>query len=195
MTSKFNPSLIVSYIGRVGSGKTLTMVKDAINYYHTGLPIFTNMDSLNFPHIKIKDSEVYDISRNEKFRDCVFMVDEFQTIVNSRRSMDNRNIEFMYFIQQIRKRNIKFLYTTQISKRVDVSVREHIDIEVRPRMVSVKGFEDVLCQAEYIDLYEQEEKGFYIPRVSVFVANQVFPYYNTKEEIKPMKKEDKEDKE
>jgi len=56
-------------------------------------------------------------------------------IFDSRRSMAKQNLKFSNFIQQIRKRNIILLGTTQYSNTVDLRLRQHLDIIAYPNYI------------------------------------------------------------
>ncbi len=181
--------MIVIYTGKRGSGKTLTMVKDTINFYHEGWPIYTNITTLKIPSIHISEEEMLNIDKHSDIKNCVLVIDELQILFDSRSSMKNVNKKFSNFIQQIRKRNIILLSTTQYTNTIDKRIRQHLDIKVEPYFD--KKLEVV--EAFYIDLTSIGNNGVfehYIPIEEqaksvniVFEADQVYKYYDTEERL------------
>ncbi len=172
------------YQGRRGCGKTLTLVKDATNYYYDGWKIYSNMFTLKIPHKYISEQEMLSINKESKINDCVLIVDEIQLLLESRRSMKKENISFSNFIQQIRKRNIILLCTTQFTGTVDLRLRQHIDIRVTPRIDKKLH----VVEATYYDMTSIEDYGLTKPLNNipqnitvVFDAMQVYGKYNTRE--------------
>lgn len=139
--------MIVLYTGRRGCGKSLTMVKDAFKFFRSGWTVFSNIE-LGFEHEYISDSDILTISNNDKINNCVLVVDEIQILVDSRRSMGGKNVDFSHFVQQIRKRNIILLCTTQFTGTVDLRLRQHVDVEAKP--YHHKKFN--VCEVTYIDV-------------------------------------------
>ena len=98
--------------------------------------------------------------------------------------MKSRNLNFSNFIQQIRKRNIILLGTTQYANTVDLRFRQHCDIVVYPKFVKDLN----VCEVLYVDATSTEDLLF--NRVSqpttiplVYEADKVFKLYNTDELI------------
>ncbi len=177
--------MIVIYTGRRGAGKTLTMIKDAINFYHDGWRIYSNMYSLNIPHTYISEEEMLGIDKHSGINDCVLIVDEIQLLLESRRSQKNTNVKFSHFIQQIRKRNIVMLCTTQFSGTVDVRLRQHIDVRVKPRIdvnldVVFVIYEDLTSIEDEYGM-QNSLRGMPDSVSMVFDARDVYGVYNTRE--------------
>lgn len=164
------------YKGRRGAGKTLTMVKDALNFYDKGWTLYSNFD-ICIPYKKLSNEDIINIADNESIRDCVLLIDEIQTIIDSRRSMRKENLNFSYFVQQIRKRNIILLCTTQFTKTTDVRLREHTDIVVKPRMYH----EYPVVEAEYFDVTSEEDLGYVDSKIIVYNPQRIFSLYDTNE--------------
>src|SRR3990170_3083911 len=122
--------MIILYKGRRGAGKTLSMIKDGLRYYQNGFKILRNF-TLSFRTF-ISNEEILLLDKNSKIDNCVLMIDEMQIFFDSRRSMKTESINFSNFIQQIRKRNITLLCTTQYSNTIDLRLRQHLDIVAYP---------------------------------------------------------------
>jgi len=182
--------LIVLYTGRRGSGKTLSMVKDGYKMKLNGLKIYANIE-LHFAEY-IENDDIINI-QNTELRDCVLIIDEIQLIIDSRRSARKGNVDFSYFIQQIRKRNIIILCTTQFSGTVDLRLRQHVDILARPKFDK----ELKVCEITYIDLTAMNDilymndENFQIPSITIiYDAELIFPLYDTNR-IQKLKEKEK----
>lgn len=171
--------MIIFVTGRKGSGKTLTMVKDAINYSYDGLKIYSNFQTSVSQKI-LSNKEILQMDRDTDLQDCVLLIDEIQILFDSRRSPKKENIGFSNFIQQIRKRGIILIASTQYSGTVDLRFRQHVDILVKPR--HYKNYD--VCEVTYIDLNSIDEDNTEPSSVTmVFDARTVYNSYNTKERI------------
>jgi hypothetical protein len=183
-------SVVIGYTGRRGAGKTLSMTNDAFQYYNAGYKIYTNMKSLSFAEC-IDEDQILELAKNDDFQDCALVLDEIQVLFDSRRSGRKQNINFLYFIQQIRKRNVHLLYTTQFSRRVDLGVREHTDIEARPKIIDKTARYGVkLCMVTYEDLTASYETMVPVLFRKVFIANEVYDFFDTNEKavaLEPIK--------
>lgn len=180
--------MIIMYKGRRGAGKTLTMVKDALNFYDKGWTIYSNFD-IAIPYKKLNNDDILDLPNNDKIRDCVILIDEIQTIIDSRRSMKSENLNFSYFVQQIRKRNIILLCTTQFTRTTDLRLREHTDIVVKPKIYR----EYPVVEVQYFDLTSEEDLGYIESKVIIYNPLRIFSLYDTNEikESVNVKKKDK----
>lgn len=186
--------MIVLYTGRRGAGKTLSMVKDGYKYKLCGYKVYSNIE-LDFADY-IENETILNI-QDTLMQDCVLIIDEIQLLIDSRRSSRKGNVDFSYFIQQIRKRRIIILCTTQFSGTVDLRLRQHVDIVARPKYDKLLR----VCEVTYIDLTAMNDSLFMssenmsIPTVTiVYDAEKVFPLYDTnriqklKEKIKKKEK-------
>lgn len=181
--------MIVLYTGRRGNGKTLTMVKDAYNYYCDGWRIYSNMKSLNFPNTYISEEEMLKIDKHTDLKDCVLLIDEIQLLLESRSSMKKTNKQFSYFIQQIRKRGIIMLATTQFTNTTDKRLRQHLDVKCEPYIDKKLD----VVEAFYLDLTSFGNNGLFEEMLNleqqgnsasvVYDARQVFNLFDTNEQI------------
>ena len=176
--------MIALYVGRRGCGKTTTLIKDAYRFKMAGWRVVTNMNSIAFADEVLDVAEILALLEGTE-TDIVLVLDEIQTFIDSRRSMRGRNVQFTYYIQQIRKRNVTILAATQFARRVDVAFREHVDILVRPQYYP----EYPVIEVRYQDLTLYED-GEYDPLgsgsgVVLFDPRGVFPLFDTHETIQP----------
>lgn len=174
--------MIVLYTGRRGSGKTLTMVKDAIKFYNNGWKVISNIHIVGIEYTYLKTEDIINMDKNSEFNNCVLVIDEIQVLFDSRRSSSKDNKNFSNFIQQIRKRNIIVLCTTQFAGTTDLRIRQHTDVIARPSFK--KEFNVVDCI--YYDITSSEEGLFQDSMISkrvVFNAFPIFELYNTNQTI------------
>lgn len=182
--------MIILYTGKRGAGKTLSMVKDAYMYWLDGWPVYTNMKNIAFPHTYVEEEDLLKIDKRTELDDCVLVIDEIQILLESRTSGRVSQRNFSYFIQQIRKRNIILLCTTQFTNTVDLRLRQHLDVKAEPY------FDKALqvCEVKYIDLTQlfngsvfgdimlEDNEEDAVASV-VYDAIQVYGLYDTKEKI------------
>lgn len=135
------------YQGRKGSGKTLTMVKDALNFHHEGWRVYSNF-AIPFGE-RITNEEFLNFDKNNSLSNCVILIDEIQSLLDNRRSMSKTNLKSTHFMQQIRKKNIKLLATAQFRNTVDLRFKQHVDIEIYPKYHKLKSGD--VCEVTYID--------------------------------------------
>lgn len=171
---------IILFKGRRGTGKTLTMVYEALKYHLEGYTVLSNL-SLTFGKY-ISSQEVLSLNRDSKLFNCVLALDEVQLFFDSRNFSKQENKDFSNFIQQIRKRNIIILFTTQYVNTVDLRLRQHIDYVACPVFDKKTGF----CYVRYFDLTAMEDfDSQTIPSsIVIYDAKPIYPLYNTYEMLK-----------
>lgn len=173
--------MIVLYKGSRGKGKTLTMVKDAYKFYKNGYRVLANF-KIDFGEY-ISSEEVLALNRGSDLKNCVLVLDELQLFFDSRNFAKKQNKDFSNFIQQIRKRNIHILGTTQYVNTVELRFRQHIDIVAYPHFDKVT----CLCRVYYFDisLLEDDLEDVKIsPVLVVYNAEKIFGLYDTNEMLK-----------
>ena len=175
--------MIVLYKGARGKGKTLTMIKDGLKFINNGWDLYSNMKGLKIGQY-LPTNYITNVDKNEKkLFNCVLIIDEIQTLFDSRVSARKENRDFSYFLQQIRKRGVILLTTTQFSNTIDLRIRQHLDIIVIPNFS--KKFN--VCEVKYIDLRTIEDLEFGIsePDSVTIIYNpiNIFGLYDTNEMI------------
>lgn len=184
--------MIVLYQGRRGAGKTLSMVRDGYKFHLNGMKVYSNI-AVQYPHEYISEDDILKIDDKSHINNCVLMVDEIQILLDSRRSMNDENVNFSRFIQQIRKRNIILLGTAQFSNTVDLRLRQHIDILAKPQYY--KDYQVV--KVTYIDITVIDEFDIYDDKpysvTIVFDATPIYKLYNTLDIVR-VRREKKEKK-
>lgn len=176
-------SKIVLYKGKRGCGKTLTMIKDGLIYSKNGYRILRNFNCSFGEYIS--EEEILELDKHSEIFNCVIMMDEIQIFFDARKSMRKVNINFSNFVQQIRKRNIVLLATTQFANTVDLRFRQHTDIICYPNYI--KEFQ--VCECIYIDITSIEDtilNTIKSPKYVKLVYNAipVFKLYLTDQMIK-----------
>lgn len=177
--------MIYGFFGDLGSGKTLTMTRYAYAYYLSGYEIYSNY-WLAFPHTLINKEFLQEaVKKNEDIQGdkILFVLDEFDMYIDSRTSMSKSNLVISYFIKQIRKKNIKLMYATQLEDSVDKRLRNLTRSEI-------------ICQATDIILHDVDRNEIKIKIIfneifvlgklkqkSRFIANKYFDMYDTKQLI------------
>lgn len=174
--------MIILYTGRRGAGKTTAMVWQAAGFKAKGWKIYTNMNSLSFADAILSNEELVALVASDD-NDFVLVLDEIQTFIDSRRSMRGQNVDFTYFIQQIRKKNCVILATTQFSRRVDLAFREHVDIVARPELLE----EYPVMVVDYTDLtiLDDDPDSDNARTTIVFNPRHAFGLFDTTETIDP----------
>lgn len=170
-------SKIVFYKGRRGSGKTLTMVKDAYKYKKLGWRVLSNI-TLGFSEIVTSDY-LLSLDRDSDLRDAVLVIDEIEVFFDSRSWNSNVSKKFSYFLQQIRKRNIIILCTAQFVTLVDLRLRQQIDILALPNF----NKNNFLVSTYYVDLTSFESSKIPDYRGSLYYAKPIFSLYDTEEMV------------
>jgi len=172
--------MIITYLGRRGSGKTLTMVKDAYIEHMRGKIIVSNIKGI--PFAKFMDNEqILALDKNSKLFNAVILIDEAQIFFDSRRSMKKENISFSNFVQQIRKRNIDLYLTTQFANAIEKRLRDHTDIIAKVKFLDLYK----LCKVKYIDITSIEDEYQDTPTSVevIYDASAIFGLYNTNQMI------------
>lgn len=178
-----NKSKIIMYQGKRGAGKTLTMIKDGYKYHKSGWKVITNMESLKFGEL-MEGEDILKIDKDSDLYNCVIIFDEIQIYFDSRKYASKENKQFSNFIQQIRKRNIILLCTTQYTNSVEKRLRQHIDITAHPKFIQKYN----ICEVIYIDITSIEDDILSFikePEYITIVYNplKVFKLYKTEEII------------
>lgn len=178
--------MIVLYKGSRGKGKTLTMVKDGYLYHKAGYKVISNFKT-SFSK-QLDNEEIMELNKESNLFNCILMIDEIQIFFDSRQGMKKQNITFSNFIQQIRKRNITILCTTQFSNTVDLRLRQHLDIIAFPNFIERLR----VCEVTYFDLTRLEDNMLIQdngetlkPRTIkiVYDPSNIFKMYSTTEMI------------
>lgn len=176
---------ITIYTGAVGTGKTLAMVKDGLGYYLDGWKIIRNFDAKFGEYMDNED--ILALNKDSDLNHCVLLIDEIQVLFDSRNSATTNNKLFSNFMQQIRKRDIIILATTQYANAVEKRFKQFITVNAFPIMIETISY--TVCKVTYMDITRLQSNDILQPTFKptfcelIFDAKQIYPLYNTKELI------------
>jgi len=171
--------MITSYIGKMGSGKTITMVRQAWYYYMKGATVYSNI-KLKFPYTPLTFELLKSYADEDKsFRNAVFLIDEAYIFFDSRNSMSKGNRTIANFVLQTRKKDVRLLLCTQNFLQIDVRVRNMTDYVVLCKKVVFKGQTYINLEYQYSDDYGATQKSLYR-----YHANPFFELYDTYEVVR-----------
>jgi hypothetical protein len=189
--------MIRIYIGLLGSGKTLSMVRDMINDKKKGKKIITNLVT-NFESTTLSKEFFKDFSKDKtgELFNCTLAIDELHIFLDSRRSTSKRNTAISYFILQTRKRGVTLRGTSQFFSQVEIRLRNVTDYLTECRSYIKKGKDfikvtplkmlDGLSQEEQNNLWIEnktyDRAGHLINRC-LFKAKPYYKYYDTNQII------------
>jgi len=167
--------MIIGFIGNLGSGKTISLVRMAYSYYKKGYKVYSNI-KLSFPHetLSFKDFENYARS-NEQFTKSFFLIDEIHVALDSRRSGSKTNIVISHLILQSRKRQIQIGFTTQHFSQIDMRLRNQTDIV---GVCSAKTFKQYKIISVNYMVFLAQGVTQHLKR---FLANKYYGLYDTNE--------------
>ena len=116
--------MIAAFIGNIGSGKTLSMVKEAYNAHLQGRVVYSNF-RLNFPYTPYTVEDLVSWAKNRESlpSSFVLLIDEAHIYLDSRTSVANRNKVITYLLLQTRKMGCDVFFTTQFLHQVDKRLR------------------------------------------------------------------------
>jgi hypothetical protein len=166
---------IEGYGGLLGSGKTLGMtIFSYLDYKEDGMKVYSNFKTTFSEMINPLDLLKFKLS------DCVLMLDELETIFDSRNSGSTINQLFSYFFLQSRKKNVKIRYTAQMLDTVDKRGRYVSDFPILCKALPTTLKPDRFV---YVIHYGLQELG----RVTLKLekAKPFFEMYDTTEIIVP----------
>jgi zonular occludens toxin Zot len=176
------------YFGKTGSGKTLHTAIDALIDCLNGREIFSNMTFYHIPYKKIDLIDMVDavIDNKNDFTDNkpkTLILDEIQTLMDSRRSASRSNVDFSLFISQCRKRGFNVIYTSQYLNGADIRLRQLTDKLVWCVPVYKSG--DELKGFKYIK-FDVMTGRYKIQFIRESIAKIFYKFYNTYEVVRPV---------
>ncbi len=184
--------MILIYTGGLGSGKTVSIVRDMYEDFLKGnRTIMTNFN-LNFKHLTLS-TEMIKKYKEWKYDNLTIGIDEIHILVDSRTSMNKKNRVYGYWFTQTRKRNVDLYCTTQFPHQIDKRLRSVADyiincqkIEVAPkkknRKVNFYGSKKQINDV-YIITHAFDRTNDRFLKKKIYYANPYFNLYDTYEVI------------
>jgi hypothetical protein len=170
--------VIAGFIGKMGSGKTLSMTKELLKYYNQGYTIMSNYH-LNFPHEPIDFDDIFlSAQAQEQLSNVVIALDEIHIVLDSRSGMAATNKIISFWLNQTRKMGVKLFYTTQHAHQIDKRLRSATDF-----YVMCDGFKINKEGKSYFVCYNEITDGDAFKK-DLFVGNEYFQFYDTNQVIK-----------
>jgi hypothetical protein len=129
-------NLVLGLVGGRGAGKSCGAAGIGIyDFLLCGMPLISNMDI----QVRVRYKTVAKIFKSQNlslvnlvnvkdqsnmYRDCCLVVDEVNLEMgDARRSMANKNLNFSFALQQLRKRKLHIIHTAQSEMHCDERVR------------------------------------------------------------------------
>lgn len=170
--------MIAGYIGNLGSGKTLSMVRELVKLSKRGYTIYSNFE-LSFQHEPLDFDELFIMAQEQTPMDnVVIAIDEIHILLDSRSGMANTNKVVTFWLNQTRKMNVKLFYTTQHLHQIDKRLRSATNF-----FVFCDGFHITKNGTEYFICYNEITDGDYYQK-DMYIGNDFFKYYDTRQVIK-----------
>jgi len=206
LTSNELDPLVIMFFGRRGEGKTLTMTAMGsimMQAYAAQGQKFSRRHPYGFRlasnyHVKFADfNNPMLVDLLVKFppwaHHILCMVDEILAYFPSRRTMARGNLDFGTFLQQIRKRDIEMICTTQFPQNLDGQMLQQINLFVMPILYNRKNSVRLLIWdwwGQYTGrIWHKhwppiEEPPDY--KLSIHGLHGIFPWFESKEVVAPM---------
>lgn len=178
-------TLILGWLGRMGSGKTLSMSVWAQIFYNlTGKQIWSNYHLANARFFK----DFKDLENEENIIVCY---DEIHIDFDSRDWDNKKRQQFTHWFTQIRKRRIIFLYTTQNVDALEKRVRRQTSY----LFICRKHYQYNYLHQDIYDTQLGLENATFLRRMTYKQPQLFYGLYNTHEVIKQgFYKEEEEEK-
>jgi hypothetical protein len=175
---------IIGIVGPCGCGKTLFMTYVAAKAYDLALRQNQFLNIFANYHLKAGWQFCYigSVEELDKIRNGWFLGDELWLWLDSRCSMKKINKTQSKIIAKGRKRNIEIYYTTQDLGQIDVRIRRNTDLFIYPRL----NKQETICRARVEDKHGKLVKSI------KFYTRQVFPLYDTDEEVVELDEDEEE---
>lgn len=187
--------MIICIIGGIGSGKTVTAVKEIIkhdNFSYTNFPMknFKNYHRIKLDDVIIRGEKKKDWRVNwdfwqkarKKHKNISIYLDEIHNVIHARRSMSSLNLLMSKWVSQIRKltsdSETNHLYIiSQTLRKIDVDFRDLAQVFIVCRKAQFN--KRVLIVNRYYESIEAIEERLRPKLVTRFWADKFFRYYDT----------------
>lgn len=176
-------TIIGIFLGSQSSGKTLSMVAYAFDYFKKGYEIYSNFN-LDFEHKKISKALIESYVKDRKqFNKAVFVIDELYLLFDSRSFGAKGSKIFSYFLLQTSKRNVILLGTAQRFNTIDLRFRENCQFKCycNRTLKFPNHYEFILSDVR--KLSNEENKQLYIKQSFIITTNDYDRIYTYKNEF------------
>jgi hypothetical protein len=126
-------NVILGIFGELGTGKTL--LASILGYvFSKKYIVYANYHLKNTHYFDPSDLKQFlkIFLNTEKNKNYIFIFDEFYRYIDSRRSMNEKNIIYSALLFQTRKKNINMIYTAQDIYSIDVRIRQITNFYLYP---------------------------------------------------------------
>ena len=176
--------MIAGFIGKMGSGKTLSMVRETLKYYNEGYTIYSNFH-VEVPYEPLDFTKLFAMAEAQTpLNDVVILLDEVHILLDSRSSMKKENKVVSFWLNQTRKMGVKLYYTTQHLHQIDKRLRAGTDF-----FCFCEGIKYLQKEREYFICVNQITDGDNV-REERFIGNKFYKYYDTNQIIQFLKVSD-----
>lgn len=201
--------MIICYLGGIGSGKTVSVVREIVLRQQIyGSIAFTNFRLKNIEYTRLKVSDIINeeqyktqagnksvkTSVNWEFWDkvrksnpafCIYL-DEIHNLIHARNSMSRTNKALSKWVSQIRKMlydkaNNHLFIISQTIRKIDVDFREISQVYIQCKKL-IKNNEVYILQTFY-NSYDAYLVGRHYKK-KIFRASPFYGFYDTNEIIK-----------
>lgn len=163
-----SPGTFMCFQGVLGAGKTLSMTRVGAAAYASGQRVYANYSTC-FAEPITSILHMFDL------RDSVLLLDELQSILDSREFKNNAALTQWILI--VRKLGLSILYTTQFLGQVDLRVRHVTEWVYCCEKASLFG-----KQATKQTIVKWQGEGGRITKTTVFAHTpQLYSLYDTKD--------------
>ena len=191
-SNKFRDYGMTTYVGRQGSGKTMSMVEH-LERYRKQYPDIKIMTNFGYIHQDKPLTDWQQLIDERCDAGIVFAIDEIQNEFDVYESR-NFNLEILKVITQQRKQGIKILASSQVFTRVSKPLREQTFEVVECHTVGGRWTFQKCFDADDYNLFidsTDPEKAFKVPRKyrkSFVQNNEIRNLYDSYAVIKSMEK-------
>jgi hypothetical protein len=165
--------VLICFEGELGAGKTASLTYFALRNYQKHRKIYANYH-LNFPY-----TAVTSIEQIEDMREGFFAGDELWLWLDSRSSGSQKNKAISAILLKSRKRGIQIGYTTQNFHQMDRRIRHITDFIATPTL----NKHETKCS-----ILVWSHPAMRLVKVYKFKTHEIFPLFDTNEEIKELPK-------
>lgn len=170
--------MIIFYFGDPGSGKTLSMIKDAADIYkERHCDIYSNTHLFNLPYTLITQEDLLNwANESTSFENAIILITEAHVFgLDSRTSMKKSNRVLSYLLTQMRKKKCSVLADSQYPRQIDVRLRDLSDItvECHHNMGSDMFFNKIRIK----------KMNGIVMKTRIFNGTPYYKYYDTEEVI------------